>query len=244
LRRFLGGGWSASVRAIWLDVLVALAVMVAGTVVGWLLVAGDSEWYHALVPSQFADARVPGATREALRATIFADPRAPQNDPLGAFAAYLFSNNAQVSILAFALGFAFGIPSLMLLVQNTATLGAMLWLFHGQGLTVDFIGWLSIHGTTELFAILLAGGAGLHIGRSMAFPGERSVLQAAGEAGRRAAQVMAGVVLMLVFAAVLEGFGRQLIDNTPGRFTVGGFMLAFWLAYFYAFRRRAEDDMP
>jgi hypothetical protein len=49
---------------------------------------------------------------------------------------------------------------------------------------------------------------------------------------------------MLVFAAVLEGFGRQLIDNTPGRFTVGGFMLAFWLAYFYAFRRRAEDDMP
>lgn len=239
LRRFLGGGWSASVREIWLDILVALAVMVAGTVVGWLLVASDSEWYHALVPGQFADSRVPGASREALRATIFGNDG---QSAMAAFSAYLFSNNAQVSILAFALGFAFGIPSLMLLVHNTATLGAMLWLFDGQGLLIDFAGWLSVHGTTELFAILLAGGAGLHIGRSMAFPGERPVLQAAAEAGRRAAQVMAGVVLMLVIAAMLEGFARQLIDNTPGRFVVGGFMLAFWCAYFFAFRGNRDGS--
>jgi len=237
LRRFLGGGWSAAVRSIWLDVLLALAVMVAGTIVGWLLVSHDPEWYHALVPSQTGDARVPGASREVLHATLFGDKG---QSALAMFAAYLFSNNAQISILAFALGFAFGIPSLMLLVHNLAMLGAMLWLFHGQGLIFDFIGWLSVHGTTELFAILLAGAAGLHIGRSMAFPGERSVLQAAAEAGRRSAQVMAGVVLMLVIAAALEGFARQLIDNTPGRYAVGGAMLLFWLTYFYAFRRDTD----
>ena len=160
---------------------------------------------------------------------------------MSAFAAYLFSNNAQVSILAFALGFAFGIPSLMLLVQNTAMLGAMLWLYHGRGLLLDFSGWLAVHGTTELFAILLAGASGLHIGRAMAFPGDKPVLQATAEAGRRASQVMTGVVLMLVFAAILEAFARQLIDNTAGRFAVGGFMLTFWLAYFYAFRGNSEE---
>ena len=237
LRRFLGGGWSQSVRAIWIDLLIALAVMIAGTVVGWLLVSGDSEWYHTLVPNQFGDARVPGASREVLRGTLFGNDG---QGGMGAFAAYLFNNNAQVSILAFAFGFAFGIPSLMLLVQNTAILGAMLWLYAGQGLTVDFAGWLAVHGTTELFAILLAGGAGLHIGRSMAFPGDLPVLQAAAEAGRRAAQVMVGVVLMLIVAAMLEGFARQLIDHTAGRFAVGGFMLTFWLAYFFAFRRNDE----
>jgi uncharacterized membrane protein SpoIIM required for sporulation len=236
-RRFLGGGWSASVREIWPDLLVALAVMVAGTVVGWLLVASDQEWYYSLVPGQFADARVPGATREVLLSTLFGNQ---DKDGLSMFAAYLFSNNAQVSILAFALGFAFGIPSLMLLVQNTGTLGAMLWLYHGQGLTLDFVAWLAVHGTTELFAILLAGGAGLHIGRSMAFPGDKPVMQATAEAGRRAAQVMAGVVLMLVVAAMLEGFARQLINNTQGRLTVGLFMLAFWCAYFFAFRRNPQ----
>ena len=246
LRQFLGGGWSAAVRAIWLDVLIALAVMLAGVAVGWLLVASDVEWYYALVPGQFADARMPGASREVLQATIFGHDG---KDAMTTFAAYLFSNNAQVSILAFALGFAFGLPTLMLLVQNTAILGAMVWLYHGQGLTVDFLGWLAVHGTTELFAILLAGAAGLHIGRSMAFPGERPLAQAAAEAGRRGALVMTGVVLMLVAAAMLEAFPRQLVDNTGGRFAIGLFMLVFWLVYFYAFRRsdgrpKRDGDLP
>ena len=238
LRRFLGGGLSAAVRAIWLDILIAFTVMAASTVVGWLLVSGKPDWYYSLVPGQFADARAPGATRAVLEKTLYDQSG---KDSLSVFATYLFSNNAQVAILAFALGFAFGLPTLMLLVSNTATLGAMLWLYHGQGLTLDFVAWLSIHGTTELSAILLAGAAGLHVGRSIAFPGDRPVMQAAAEAGRRAATVMAGVTLMLVVAAVLEGFARQLLNEMAQRLTVGGFMLLFWLTYYAGLRRKPES---
>lgn len=237
LRRFFGGEWSAAVRSIWPELLVALALMVAGTAVGWLLVSNDSDWYYALMP--FADERVPGASAEVLRATIYGNA---DQESMSVFAASLFSNNAGVAILCFALGFAFGVPPLLLLVHNTAGLGAMLWLFFGAGLGWDFVGWLSIHGTTELLAILLAGGAGMHIGRSMAFPGDQSVLDAAAAAGQRAAVVMAGVVLMMVIAALLEGFGRQLIDNAAGRYGVGGTMLAFWLAYFFLYGRAKPRD--
>lgn len=230
---FLRGGLSAAVRAIWADLLIAFAVMVAGAVVGWLLVNHDPEWYASLVSEGMAGPRVPGASPQALRETLFGQSG---RDGMSVFAAQLFSNNAQVSILAFALGFAFGVPSMLLLVQNLAGLGAMAWLYHGAGLGWDFAGWIVIHGTTELFAILLAGAAGLHIGRAIAFPGSRPVLQAAAEAGRRAAVVMTGVVLMLVIAALLEGFARQLVDETLGRFAVGGFMLMLWCAYFFAYR--------
>ena len=240
-RRFLGGGLSAAVRGLGVDLVIAFAVMVAGTLAGYLLVSHDPQWYYALFPYGDGDPRVPGASAAVLHGTLFGQS---EQDGLSAFAAYLFSHNAQISILAFALGFAFGIPSLMLLIQNTATLGAMLWLYNGQGQLVDLIGWLSVHGTTELFAIMLAGGAGLHIGRAMAFPGELPVMEAAALAGRRAATVMAGVVFMLVIAAMLEGFARQLIDNTPARLTVGGFMLAFWCAYFFAFRRDSGRREP
>lgn len=231
---FLGGGWSAAVRAIWLDICIALAVMVAGAIAGWLLVAGNEDWYWSLVPSQFADTRVPGASREVLLKALGTEESAVG---LSGFAAYLFQNNAGVSILAFALGFAFGIPTLMLLLKEMATLGAMIWLFSTRDLTLDFIAWLSVHGTTELFAILLAGAAGLHVGRAMAFPGERSILAATAAAGRRAATVMTGVVLMLVVAALLEAFPRQLVGETWERLLIGGTMLAGWLAYFFAFRR-------
>jgi len=232
LMRFFGGGWGASVRALHSEILIALALMIAGTIVGWLLVASDPDWYYALMPGGMGP-RVPGASRAVLMNTLFGQQ---DQKGLAVFAAALFSNNAQVAILAFALGFAFGLPSALLLIQNTTMLGALLWLYHGQGLTLEIVGWLSVHGTTELYAILLAGAAGLHIGRAMAFPGEASVLDAAAAAGRRSAQVMVGVVLMLIVAGLLEGFARQLIDNTAGRLIVGIFMLVFWTAYFFVWR--------
>lgn len=237
LRDFFGGGWSAAVRSLGPDLLIALAVMVAGTVVGWLLVSGNPDWFYALMPAHPGDDRVPGASRAQLYATLFGKSH---ESGLSIFSAYLFSNNAQVSILCFALGFAFAVPSILLLIQNTALLGALLWLYHGQGLTFDLVGWLCVHGTTELFAILLAGASGIHIGRAMAFPGKRRVLDAAAQAGRRAATVMTGVVFMLIVAAVLEGYARQLLDATIPRLALGIAMLIWWLSYFFAFRRVRE----
>lgn len=234
LRRFLGGGWSQAVRALGVDLGIALAVMVAGVVVGWLMVAGDASWYSALVPEAFGDVRRPGASAEALRGTLYGQQGQPG---LSIFAAALFSNNAQVAILAFALGFAFALPSLLLLVHNMGGLGAMLWLFSGAGLLPDFVAWLAVHGTTELFAILLAGAAGVHVGRALAFPGELAALDSAAAAGRRAAVVMTGVVIMLIVAALLEGFARQLIEDPVARIGIGALMLVFWLGYFFAWRR-------
>ena len=233
LRGFFLGGWSRAVRALWLDICIALFVMVAGTIVGWLLVAEDEAWYYRLFPAGIGEARVPGASREQLLRSLAHDEGAAG---LAGFAAQLFSNNSAVCILAFALGFAFGIPSLLLLVHNMALLGAMLWLFDGQGLVVELAAWLSVHGTTELFGILLSGAAGLHIGRAMAFPGPAAVLDAAAAAGRRAAVVMVGVVIMMVVAALLEAFPRQLVEDTGSRFVIGGTMLTFWLAYFCLYR--------
>lgn len=233
LRGFFLGGWSRAVRALWLDICIALFVMVAGTIVGWLLVAEDEAWYYRLFPAGIGEARVPGASREQLLRSLAHDEGAAG---LAGFAAQLFSNNSAVCILAFALGFAFGIPSLLLLVHNMALLGALLWLFDGQGLVVELAAWLSVHGTTELFGILLSGAAGLHIGRAMAFPGPAAVLDAAAAAGRRAAVVMVGVVIMMVVAALLEAFPRQLVEDTGSRFVIGGTMLTFWLAYFCLYR--------
>ncbi len=233
-RDFFGGGWSRAVRGIAPEILVALAVMIAGALVGYYMVEADNEWFYALVGEGMASGRVPGASEETLRETMFGQT---EQEGLAIFAAFLFSNNAQVSILAFALGFAFAVPSILLLIHNMALLGAMLWVFDSRGLSVDFIGWLSIHGTTEIFAILLAGAAGIHIGRNVAFPGDKSHLQAASIAGKRGALVMMGVIIMLIIAGLLEGFARQLVDNTLWRYIIGGTMLLFWLGYFFLFRR-------
>ncbi|MEO1489765.1 MAG: stage II sporulation protein M, partial [Pseudomonadota bacterium] len=217
---------------------VTFFVMLSGAVVGWLLVAQDREWFDRLVPIQLAGQRVPGASREVLAETIGVET---STSGLSTFAASLFSNNAGVCIMAFALGFAFGIPSLLLMVHNLALLGAMLWVFASAGLGYEFGAWLSVHGTTEIFGIMLSGAAGLHIGRSMAFPGTMSVLDAAAAAGRRSAIVMAGVVIMIIVAALLEAFPRQLVESAENRYLIGGLFLTFWMTYFFLYRPSASQ---
>ena len=233
---FFRGGWSRAVRAIGVDIALAFAAMAAGVVAGWLLVARNVEWYFALVPGAMTGGRVPGASRADLAETLAVES---STGGLSAFAAYLFYNNASVCILAFALGFAFGVPTLLLLIYNMAMLGAMAWLFHSVGLLPEFLAWLSVHGTTEFGAILLAGAAGVHVGRNMAFPGEASILAATAQAGRRAALVMLGCVFMLIVAAVLEAFPRQLA-GFEARVLIGVFMLVAWLALFILVGRREK----
>ena len=94
-----------------------------------------------------------------------------------------------------------------------------------------------IHGTTELFAIVLAGAAGFVIGGAVAFPGQMTRLNSARHAGQRAASIAMGCVIMLIIAALLEGFGRQLINSDAIRYAVAFTILGLWCAYFYLPRR-------
>ena len=47
---------------------------------------------------------------------------------------------------------------------------------------------------------------------------------------------MVGVMVMLLFAGLLEGIGRQTITADIARYSIGGGMLTFWICYFYLFR--------
>ena len=238
LRRFFLYDWPAAVRAVWKETLIIALIITLGALTSWSLVAHNPEWYYNFVPEEMAGGRDPRATVEFLRSTLGHGKAGGEDQgALHLFATFLFTHNSRVSIMSFALGFAFGVPTMMLEYYQGIGLGAMLAVFSAKGLGVDFGGWLFIHGTTELFAAALSGAAGLRPGIAVAVPGARSRLQAAAEAGRTAGKVMVGVILMLLAAGLLEGFGRQLITDTVMRYAIGSLMLAFWLAYFYIPRR-------
>jgi uncharacterized membrane protein SpoIIM required for sporulation len=162
----------------------------------------------------------------------------------GVFASYLFSHNTAVGLLAFGLGFAAGIPSVMLMAYHGLVLGAFLALHTNRDLTVDFLGWISIHGVTELTAIVLFAAAGLVVAEKLLFPGRYSRVENLALHGRQAGNIAVGAVLMLFVAAVLEGGFRQLIASTPGRFAVGFATAVLWFAYFRYAGRRGNDARP
>ncbi len=230
LARFFTDTWPAAVKGLWRETLVSLAISVAATLVGYLLVAQDPGWYNAFVSTGLSAGRDPTATTKFLHDTLY-DSHGTKG--LAVLASEIFTNNAGVAIWAFALGFAFCVPTIFLLIQNGLMLGAFLALYSSRGLGFQLGGWLMIHGATELFAIVLGGAAGLRIGWNVMFPGDRTRLEAASAAGRSSASVLAGVVVMLFFAGLLEGFGRQLITNDWVRYAIAASTLTIWLAYFY-----------
>ncbi|WP_315764222.1 stage II sporulation protein M [Sphingomonas sp. Y38-1Y] len=232
---FFRQGWPAAVRGIVPELLLAFALFMASAAAGYALILADPGWFDAIVPPGLANGRNPQAGVQFLRGTLY---DAPGQGGLEIFATALFTHNAQISILVFALGFAFGVPTMLLLASNGALLGAFYAVYVPKGLGWGLTGWLMIHGTTELTAIILSAAAGFHIGRAVAFPGPRSRLTAARHAGERAAIVMIGVVIMLLVAGLLEGFGRQLIRTDDARFAVAAAMLALWTTYFALGGRR------
>ncbi len=237
LGRFFVHDWPLAARTLWRESALSGAIMALGVAVAAWLVVSDPDWFFGFVPRQYAEGRDPTASTAALRAVLY--QHAPRGEVLQLFAAYLFTHNAQIAILAFALGFAFGVPTALLVFSNGCILGALATVYATHGLLVPLGGWLLIHGVTELLATALSGAAGFRIGWALAFPGERTRMEAAADAGRQAATLMGGVLVMLLVAGVLEGVGRQLITSDIARYGVAALTAIGWGAYLYGPRPRA-----
>ena len=230
-----------AVRAARWHILIAALAVIVGVAAGFLLALQDETWVSTLVPSDLAGGRGPSSTRADLHDKEIFAPWPGFAASFGVFANVLFSHNTAVGLLAFGLGLAVGVPSLMLMVYQGLTLGAFLALHYTRDLTVDFLGWISIHGVTELTAIMLFAGAGLLIAEKLLFPGRYSRIESIAMHGRQAGNIAVGAVIMLFIAAFLEGGCRQLVASTPWRFAIGFATAVFWSGYF-GFAGRGSDD--
>lgn len=239
IKGFFLNGWPDSVRALWRETLICSVLMAAAAVVAYLLVRSDPAWFFSIIPAGLSDGRDPSASAEYLRGTLYDKGEGL----LMTFATYLFTHNSQIAIFAFALGFAFAVPTILLILYNGLMLGAFFAVFEAKGLAFNLTGWLMIHGTTELFAIAIAGAAGMRIGTAIAFPGRLSRMESAVRSGKLAATAMAGTVIMLAVAGLLEGIGRQTITSDLNRYLIGSLMLAGWLTYFYLWPARGARDV-
>lgn len=231
---FFAEGWPRAARALGPETLAAGLFLLAGAAAGFSMVRADPAWFYGFVPAGLAGGRDPSAPVEALRGAL-GPSRGTEGLPL--FATFLFTHNAQVAILCFALGFALCVPTAFLLAYSGGTVGALLAVYAAHGLGLDLGGWLLVHGVTELLALALAAAGGFHVGRAVASPGRLGRLDAAAAAGRRAAVLLAGAFVMLLCAGFLEGIVRQTVTGTGARYAIAAATALFWGAYLYAPRR-------
>jgi uncharacterized membrane protein SpoIIM required for sporulation len=82
------------------------------------------------------------------------------------FTTFLFTHNIRVTVLGFALGFTFGIGTVLILFFNGAMLGSLAALYLSDGVMVFFLAWVGPHGVIELPCVICGCMAGLMLARA------------------------------------------------------------------------------
>jgi uncharacterized membrane protein SpoIIM required for sporulation len=218
----------------------SLVVFAIAFGLGVLSSAGDETFVRLILGDSYVDM--------TLHNVASGDPMAvyKQQHEVDMFLGITF-NNVMVSFRAFALGLLAGVGTIVLLVYNGVMIGAFLFLMSVEGALADAMRTVWIHGTLEIAAIVVAGGAGLALGRGMLFPGTLPRRTSFMESAQRGLKIVIGLVPVFVAAGFLEGFVTRHTDMplALALLVIGG-SLAFCLWYFIflpASRGRAASSL-
>lgn len=146
---------------------------------------------------------------------------------------FITGNNIRVALLTFVLGVFFRVGTMAILFSNGIMLGCFQYFFIEKDLFQESFLTIWIHGTLEISAIVIAGAAGLTMGRGLIFPGTYTRIQAFQRSARRGVKIMIGTIPLFIVAGFLEGY---LTRHTETPDIIRAFFilacLAFVLAYF------------
>ncbi|MET7769249.1 stage II sporulation protein M [Nocardia sp. NPDC005366] len=211
--------WWAAVAGVFLVVSVWLAI--------WIQGSGTARELFGLTADN-SDLTAPGGQFE----TYYTE------HPNEAFAAQVWTNNAWVSAIALFTGVLI-LPVVYLLFMNALNVGITAGLMAEAGRLDAFFGFILPHGTLELTAVFVAGGAGIKLGWTLIDPGRLSRLEAVARQGRATATIALGLVAVLFVSGLLEGFVTPSGLPAALRIAIGFAAEALFLLYVFGVGRRA-----
>ena len=148
-------------------------------------------------------------------------------------------NNLRVSFLTLIFGIFFGLGTAYFIIYNGIMVGAFQYFFIEKGLFWESFLTIWVHGALEISAIVIAGTAGITLGRGLLFPGTFTRMQSFRINGMRAVQIFLGIAPIIVLAGINESFLTRHTD-TPDyiRAILIAVEFAFMLFYFVIYPAR------
>ncbi len=159
---------------------------------------------------------------------------------------YIAQNNLIVAFRTFILGLFFAVGTIGSTVSNGIMVGVFQYFFISRGLFVDSALTIWMHGTMEIASIIIAGGAGLVMGKGLVFPVTFTRLQALRISARSGIKIMAGITPIIIVAALIEAFITRYteLDNII-RLSFILLQLFFIISYFVIYPiRKAKRGIP
>lgn len=116
------------------------------------------------------------------------------------------SNNLYITVVTYVTGLFFSLGTVFILFKNGIMLGAFEYFFISKGLGLQSVLVVFIHGTLEISAIIIAGGAGLVLGNSILFPKTYTRMVSMMRGAKHGIKIIVGILPIVVVAAIFESF--------------------------------------
>lgn len=226
-------GFPAVVQATWGYTAIATAVFLLSGLIAWWYAWQDPAFMGLVLGPEFVT-HVQD-TEELWTVSILG------REPVASSA--IMINNIGVALRAIVGGVGYFMPqvpiitppggfTLLLLVFNGLMIGSVATLVAQTNLAYDLWAFVFPHGALELPAIFLAGGAGLLLARAILLPGKYRRIDALQVYGRQAAELVYGIVPMLVIAGIIEGFfSPSPLIPAPLKYVTGSVLFAALVRY-------------
>ena len=222
VKDFVLWGFPKVVRDTWVYIAIATGIFFLTALIAW--------WYAWQDPT-FIALTVP----ENIISTVEEDGELWMGSIVGVeplASSSITINNLKVSFAAIAGGIFAGLGTIFIMANNGIHIGAIATLVGKNNLAYPFWAFVLPHGSLELPAIFLAGGAGLLIGKALVFPGEYRRIDALKLNGVKAAQLLFGIIPMLLIAGTIEGFfSPSPIIPSPIKYLVGTGLFCLFILY-------------
>lgn len=216
-------GFPAVVRDTFPYIAISTVICLLGALVGWWFGWRDPAFLEMVIPEHILRL-VQDEGKLWMSSIVGVEPMASSD---------IMQNNISVTILAFAGGMTAGLWTIFLLWNNGLHVGAIATLVGKYHLAYPFWAFVLPHGSLELPAIFISGGAGLLLARAIVFPGQYRRRDQLKRLGNKAIQLMFGVVPMLFIAGIIEGFfsPSPVVDSSL-KYIIGTVLFSLLMLYF------------
>ncbi len=208
------------------ELLLSLAIFVISVLIGIYSAIQNPDFTKSILSEEYVEMTETNIENNDAMAVYKGD------NQLWLFA-QLARNNLAIDFKTFVSGLAFGLWTILMLVSNGVMVGAFQFFFAERGLFSESFLTIWMHGTLELSAAVIAGGAGLILGRGLVFPGTYSRLQSLMIAAKQGLKILLIAVCMTTFAAFIESFVTRYTEmHNAVRLIWISLSFAFVIGYF------------
>jgi uncharacterized membrane protein SpoIIM required for sporulation len=218
---FLSKGYPRIFRRLLPYTTVALAIFLAGALLGTLLTIARPQFMHAMLGPQMVD------TIEHHHmwtdSILTAKPQASTG---------IMTNNIAVCFYTYAGGIVAGLGTIFLMFTNGMSVGVITTACTQNHMALNIWSFVAAHGALEIPSIFISGGAGLRLASGLLFPGMLRRRDALALAGGESIRLLAGTIPMLVIAGILEAFLSPTHAPIALKFSVSAVLLTslcLWL---------------